>query len=625
MTPDDASLRWRVPRWITTTLSVFGFLLLLAALEAAHLATAGAGLRELQPLALAYGAAVLLAVAVGIGLVVGDVRAGLLLVAVAWACLCGASIVKRRYLGSPLYPWDLLRLREVVGIWDDLSTALRAAFVGGTLAVVAALGTAAWSLVRARWDRRALRRVGTGLVVLIAVVLPFRPAVRAWMPGPGNAVSVALGLRNVRWWPEKNYEVNGFTAGFLMSLDVLDVPRPPLAPPPLATDCVAPVPPPTVDAGATRTKPDVVVLLLESFFDPLTLGIPMSRDPIPFLRAMMHASGDAELHGTVWAHGTANAEFEILTGLSTAFLPTESVVFFHYLHAPVPSLATELRRVGYRAEAVHPNPGWFYARADAYPLLGFERAWFEHDFIARREAESRISDDRLFFAKLRERLTTTSDAPLFLWGVTLGTHGPYARKRMARCDLRVGGAASLGESLRIYACLLERLDRRMQEFVGWLQTRDRPTVLFAYGDHWPPLGPGIDTYHERLDASGARVAATTRDAGASLRFAATPLVVWSNAVVPLPLGYRGGFNFLAPAILRAAGVEPRCQFALLDPLHARVDTLHAGLMEPGVEPALAADVNRYWALTYGLLFDPTTAPAHEVPPLHATAAGEDAR
>jgi phosphoglycerol transferase MdoB-like AlkP superfamily enzyme len=408
----------------------------------------------------------------------------------------------------------------------------------------------------------------------------------------------------VRWWPENNYVVNGFTAGFLMSLDVLQIPRPPATAARLPAECEAGAPAAIpVAAPAAPTRPDVIVLLLESFFDPLTLGIPFSRDPIPFLRTMMDASGDAELHSTLWAHGTANAEFEILTGLSTAFLPPDSVVFFHYLHGPLRSLATELRAVGYRAEAVHPNAGWFYARHDAYRWLGFDRAWFEEDFIAPREARARISDDRAFFAKLRERLDGADDTPRFLWGVTLGTHGPYAPARAAHCDLRVGAdadphAPGRFPTLRTYACLLERLDRRLREFVEALETRGKPYVLFAYGDHLPPLGAELDAYRDVIGGDAAH---------GGPRFSRTPLLLATNTAAPLPRGYHGGFNFLAPAILRAAGVVPRCQFALLDPLHARVDLVHAGLLAPGAADAsLQTEVTRYWAVTYHLLLEGTS-------------------
>jgi len=579
------------------------FVLLVIALEIAHAWPVRDHALELDPVALAYGVVMLLGSAIAIGLVVGSVRRGLVFVAVAWTCLCLVSIAKRRYLGAPLYPWDLLRAREVVGIWDELPGTLQASAIAALVALAAAFAACVTSLIQAARDvKRWAQQLLVGAVVAIVLLLPFTSLVRSWIPGPGNALAVLLHLRNVRWWPEDNYRVNGFTAGFLISLDVLQIPRPPVTPASLPPSC-APDAPPTLPVVATpdTPPPDVIVLLLESFFDPLTLGIPFSRDPIPFLRQLMHASEDAELHSTLWAHGTANAEFEILTGLSTAFLPPDSVVFFHYLHAPIVSLATELARVGYRTEAVHPNAGWFYARRDAYRWLGFDRAWFQEDFIPPREARGRISDDRVFFAKLRERLAATDGTPLFLWGVTLGTHGPYAPTRAARCDLGVGkdvdptGPGSF-PTLRTYSCLLERLDRRLSEFVAALDARGKPYVLFAYGDHLPPLGDALDAYRDPIGADAPY---------GGPRYSRTPLLLATNTDAVLPRGYHGGFNFLAPAILRAAGVAPRCQFALLDPLHARVDLVHAGLLaSDGMDASLRADVQNYWALTYHLLLEP---------------------
>jgi hypothetical protein len=599
-------------RLAMSTWPVLCFVVAFAALEAAHLWPERQHLGELHPVALVYGAAVLLAAGIGIGLVVGSVGWGLTLVAVVWACLCGASIVKRHYLGSPLYPWDLLRVREVVGIWEDLPNQLRAAFVTAAAVVGVAFAACVFSAFRVQPNVRSrIRRALTGAAVLAAVLLPFHPILRSLAPGPGNALSVALQLRNVRWWPEKNYQVNGFTAGFLISLDVLDIPPPPAGTWAMPADC-DPTVLPVRDSGPTGptvptvpTAPDVVVLLLESFFDPLTLGIPFSRDPIPFLRELMAQSGNAELHSTFWAHGTANAEFEILTGLSTAFLPPDSVVFFHYLRAPVVSLATELRRAGYRAETVHPNAGWFYSRSTAYPLLGFDRSWFKEQFLSASQARAQVSDDAFFFAKLRERLTfaTAGDVrPRFLWGVSLGTHGPYARTRAAKCTLEVGDGAAIEpahamsddpsrfETLRTYACLLERLDRHMSEFVRWLNARGKPVVLFAYGDHLPPLGADLVDGH-RDQPTG--------------KFTATPLLMWSNTDAVLPHGYHGGFNFLGPSILRAAGVPLRCQFELLEPLHARIDLIDpsSGQMLPGADPSLTADVNRYWAVAHRLLLE----------------------
>jgi hypothetical protein len=189
----------------------------------------------------------------------------------------------------------------------------------------------------------------------------------------------------------------------------------------------------------------------------------------------------------------------------------------------------------------------------------------------------------------------------------LGTHGPFTRKRFPKCDVRIEDAGSTDdarslrfESLRIYVCLLERLDRHMRDFVAWLERRRRPVVLFAYGDHLPPLGPELEAH---LDGS-ARPAGAPSSA-AMPRITETPLVVWSNTGFALPPNYRSGFNFLAVPILRAAGLPARCQFELLTPLRERTDFIHPNAMSnaAATDPRLASELDRYWSLTYRLLFE----------------------
>ena len=143
--------------------------------------------RELQPLAVLYGVSVLLAAGVGLGLVVGSVGRGLTFVGVVWTCLCAASIVKRRYLGAPLYPWDLLRLREVLGIWAQMPDRLRAALVFAMASSTAALAACAVSFVRLRPDPAGrLRRGMAGVAILAAVLLPFHPSCDRGFPAPAT-------------------------------------------------------------------------------------------------------------------------------------------------------------------------------------------------------------------------------------------------------------------------------------------------------------------------------------------------------------------------------------------------------------------------------------------------------
>ena len=62
---------------------------------------------------------------------------------------------------------------------------------------------------------------------------------------------------------------------------------------------------------------NVIYIMNESFADPLELeGLDLQSDPIPFTRALMDTSYSGELLSQGYGGGTANIEFEALTGFS---------------------------------------------------------------------------------------------------------------------------------------------------------------------------------------------------------------------------------------------------------------------------------------------------------------------
>ena len=71
-------------------------------------------------------------------------------------------------------------------------------------------------------------------------------------------------------------------------------------------------------ASVPDEKPDIIVVMSESFWDPTKLpGVTITPDPIPTVRALRSGSMFSPEFGGM----TANIEFEALTGFSNAFLP----------------------------------------------------------------------------------------------------------------------------------------------------------------------------------------------------------------------------------------------------------------------------------------------------------------
>ncbi len=82
-------------------------------------------------------------------------------------------------------------------------------------------------------------------------------------------------------------------------------------------------PRPAINANrdpAALADTNIVLVLGESVTDPTILaGVEPSEDPLPFLRELMSRNTSGDLLVSGYGGGTANVEFEALTGLAAAF------------------------------------------------------------------------------------------------------------------------------------------------------------------------------------------------------------------------------------------------------------------------------------------------------------------
>ena len=71
--------------------------------------------------------------------------------------------------------------------------------------------------------------------------------------------------------------------------------------------------------------------------------------------------------------GTANTEFEVLTGMSMRFFGPGEYPYKTYAKTrTLESAASALKGLGYGAEALHNNGGNFYSRAQVFNNMGFD-------------------------------------------------------------------------------------------------------------------------------------------------------------------------------------------------------------------------------------------------------------
>ena len=125
---------------------------------------------------------------------------------------------------------------------------------------------------------------------------------------------------------------------------------------------------------ADGSHPNVIVIQLESFFDPTYMTeYTFSEDPIPNFRKLKETSPSGFLTVPAVGAGTANTEFEVLTGMSLDFFGTCEYPYKTVLNDTATcSLCTDLKSNGYAAHALHNNTGTFYDRDTVYSYLVYK-------------------------------------------------------------------------------------------------------------------------------------------------------------------------------------------------------------------------------------------------------------
>lgn len=237
---------------------------------------------------------------------------------------------------------------------------------------------------------------------------------------------------------------------------------------------------------------DIVFVLSESFTDPLLFKdyYPLSRDPIPFTRQLMADYPSTWLNVSEYGGGTANVEFEALTGLSSVF--DYGTSFYNASlskRTNFPSLVQNLKDRGYQTSALHAYYEEMYKRNLVYPNIGFEEfTGVESMKYTDMLEDNQFVSDQAIFRELIERLDQKSDQAKFEFVITMQNHVPYD----ALYDLGERFQIQDGEEkhwfLENYLRGLEYTDQALQELVAKLDKRERKTLVFFWGDHLPGYG-----------------------------------------------------------------------------------------------------------------------------------------
>ena len=300
------------------------------------------------------------------------------------------------------------------------------------------------------------------------------------------------------------------------------------------------------DAGAL---PENLIFIMNESFSDLTAAFPnleLSEDPLAFYHSLTENTVKGTMISPVTGGGTANVEFEYLTGDSLAFLPSSTVAYQLYLYDGCPSLVSQAKDLGYHTIAFHPylSSGW--NRTSVYPWLGFDEVHFQEDVQDPQYIRNYVSDfsdyEQLF------RWTEESDGPTMIFNVTMQNHSGYSQGwNNLSGDVTVTGGAKPSSITTQYFSLMKESDQAIQALVEHYSQVEEKTLIVFFGDHQPPLG---NTFFETL--YGKKL--DERDPEEVQQAYETPFFIWANYDIPEQDDLRISSNYLGVLAVEVAGL-----------------------------------------------------------------------
>lgn len=270
-----------------------------------------------------------------------------------------------------------------------------------------------------------------------------------------------------------------------------------------------------ISANAPRVatpevRPNVILLMSESFFDPTRLpNVTYSTDPVSNFHELGRTFPSGSFQSNTYAGGTGNVEMEVLTGVSSHFLEEDEVlttISAEGAYERIPSIVKAFANQGYRTTYVHSHTNALYSRTDHLPALGFETVVFRDDFKTEIVNEGYYASDDCWADEIIARFEDKGEDPIFLYGLSMENHQPYAGNKFAEpSPVEVTTDLLEGEHLGMFDSLIHGLydaDQSLGKLVDYFASVDEPTILVFFGDHLPrpSFGDG-DTLYDRLGYS----------------------------------------------------------------------------------------------------------------------------
>lgn len=479
------------------------------------------------------------------------------------------------FRSTPLVPWDIFSIEtaaSVAGNYDFTPTRELLMVCGGFVVVFVLL-----HFVKLKFPYgmalRVIPAICVGLVLCTFVNL-------LW----DDEFQTDSYLYPFLFTPAHMTKVNGMAVTFAMNMEYIYVEKPAGYSKEQAQEILEEYT--KEDMPQDTEYPNIIVIMNEAFSDLSVLGdFDTNMDYMPYIHRLQEGYENTvtgNLLVSVCGGNTANTEYEFLTGHTMDYLPVGSIPYQQYITGEIPSLASQLKELGYATYGMHPYNSTGWKRNEVYPWMGFENTYFVKDFENRRYIRDYVSDRSAYEKIIELYENKAEDTPAFIFQVTMQNHGGYTEDyEYFTSDVQAEELNSA--QLDQYLSLIKVSDRELERLIEYFEQEDENTIIVFFGDHQP----ADSVVRPILNANGILTSNMSVEE-AQLRYQ-VPYVIWANYDIEEETNADTDISFLAADVLERANI----------PTTAYQNFLLELEKNPGAEELL----KQYEILQYYFMFD----------------------
>lgn len=245
-----------------------------------------------------------------------------------------------------------------------------------------------------------------------------------------------------------------------------------------------------------KHRPNIIFLQLESFFDPyLVKGLEFSQDPIPYFRSLKDEYSTGTLTVPSVGAGTANIEFEVMTGISAKFFGPGEYPYKSVLKKETcETTPYDLKSLGYSAHAIHNHRGAFYYRNVVFANMGFDTFTCLEYMNNVMKTPKNWAKDGILTEQILSAMESTENQD-YIYTISVQGHGKYPNEETLINPVITCDKAATEEqkwSYEYYVNQIYEMDLFIKELTDVLSTYEEDVILVMYGDHLPALDMTAD-------------------------------------------------------------------------------------------------------------------------------------